>query len=708
MPAPQKILKLTDALQPVPRTRVYAKMRMADARHPTLDRQASFLNDQPMNLNDSKPYWELAPINIAGVERTGELLAQGRTEDARCHFISSARAVFTRRWPTTRKDRIRRLGEAIDTVRFPDLVPIAQALRRNEPDAPSRFLGYLRARPDPDMSRHILLPEAPPKQAQPVDPSTLLSFALWKAWRATGDPDLKHWMDRRIADILDPMVPASWHETSHTWIKLVFSALHHGGLNDTTLCELVCFGLDYAEFVNDFAHHIEPPQTSIGGNWIFFWALSGLTAATAFPEFRRSPALVHSMLARFDDELSKQVMPDGSMIEGVPGYHNCCLNLFGEFLTICREHGLTVPPGAHHAIRRLAATAVKWIKPDGRTPMFGDSQDDIFRNVARPIGPHVDLPEVRWALTGGKEGHPPAYTSAALDCIGYYALRNGWTPDACCLVFDGGRMGQAHFHEDKLSFELNAFGRPFIVDPGIHSYSNHWLREWLTVSQAHNLILLDGVGQCRWRQDRDLWYSPMPVGNPCDLGAEWDVVEAGFDGPYERDIGPVIQRRRIVFHKGDLPFWWITDRIEGEGSFDVAELFHFAHDIEQIEVIPGGVRTRIPGGPDLAVICLPAHPRTPPVPAQPEIRLFRGERNPTRGWVSPERNAECPAWEVHFGGMASLPLRRDFILLPWRHELPNDLQVRLDLDGQRPLFVLTCGDNRFQLEIPKHLKTIGT
>lgn len=64
-----------------------------------------------------------------------------------------------------------------------------------------------------------------------------------------------------------------------------------------------------------------------------------------------------------------------------------------------------------------------------------------------------------------------------------------------------------------------------------------------------------------------------------------------------------------------------------------------------------------------------------------------------------ERTGELPAQGL------TEDTRCHFIRLSWRHELPNDLPFRLDLGSQRSLFVLTCGDNRSQLEMPKYLNT---
>ena len=643
-------------------------------------------------MEEPDNYWELVNVNITGIERVGRLIEQGRVEEARNFFISAARAVFSRRWPTKRTDHLRRLGEELDTRRYPQLEETAHALRNGDPEGPPAFLDYLRDRPEPDISRHVVEPQAAPEDLKEARDGNGGAFQLWKAWTASGDPEIKTQLDSRIERFLDPYKAIEWGETNYGWVKLVCSALHHGGLEDETLCKLIMFGIDYAEYCDLIAHHVEPAQTSIGGNWIFYWVLSWLSATCVFPEFRRSPALRHAAVARFDDEISRQVMPDGSMIEGSPGYQNCCLRAFGRYLDFFSDHDIEVPDRIMDAIRRMVGFNIGILKPDWCTPMFGDSQDEQFAVHTRTLKEHLDMPVFDWALSEGEEGHPPEHESIGFECIGYYALRNGWEEDSLCMVFDGGRMGQAHCHEDKLNFELHAYGREFIVDPGVYSYSHDPFRIWLLVAQSHNTILVDGAGQCRWHQDRDKWYSHLPVDTRWEPGETFDVVEAEFSGPYEGDIGPFCQRRRVVFHKGNPPFWWITDRVEGSGEHTVTELFHFAHDIPVVEPVGDGVQTRLEGGPNLALL--------PIGPARPEIERYRGETDPFRGWVSPERNAKEPAWEVHFTGEGELPLRRDFLFLPWPEKLPETCEADLQL-GPQPRLDLGVGAKKYAVDLPE-------
>ncbi|MHB0939843.1 MAG: heparinase II/III family protein [Armatimonadota bacterium] len=617
-------------------------------------------------------YWRIAPVYIAGIDRVGYLHERGRVMEARDHFISSARAVWTWRWTSVRDYRLCRLGEALDIERYPELAEIAAALRTEEPGAAGRFLEYLRGRAAPDADFFTLPPDAS------LDPSGNHRVSqVWQGWAGTGDARFKAALDERIAEFLHPERVISWHETNWPWAQLVCSALCYGGVDDETLCRLILFGLYHAEQCNTVVHLSDPPQTSIGGNHLFNFMMGWLSFAVLFPEFRRTPALLRAVVSRLDDELSLQVTPDGAMIEGAPGYHNCCLYGARKFLDLCTHYGVELPDTTMVAWRKMLDLAVALQKPDGRAPMFGDSQDDDTAHYVGSLKDYFPSPAVRWTATRGEEGQPPAYTSIALKNIGYYVMRDSWEPDALYLCLDGGRFGQSHHHEDKLNFELSAYGRPFIVDPGVHSYSDHWFRGWSVLSQAHNTLDIDGVGQCRWRQDRNLWYSHTPLDNRWETSAAWDIVEATFDGPYEREIGPIIQTRRIVFHRGEPGFWWITDFIDGPGTHEVTEFFHFAHDLDVVP-LENGARTSNPGA-NLALLCL-----TEGV----ETHCYRGEEDPRRGWVSPKLNTVEPAWEVHFTGQSQLPLRRDFLLLPWQAGIPEDVET-----------AFTPADNKLALHV---------
>ena len=88
-------------------------------------------------------------------------------------------------------------------------------------------------------------------------------------------------------------------------------------------------------------------------------------------------------------------------------------------------------------------------------------------------------------------------------------MRSDWTEDARWLIFDTGPYGGPHGHEDKLSFELFAYGAPFIVDPGSYTYNrSDPYREYFVGSQGHNTVLVDNKSQV----------APLEFGTPCAAG----------------------------------------------------------------------------------------------------------------------------------------------------------------------------------------------
>ena len=79
------------------------------------------------------------------------------------------------------------------------------------------------------------------------------------------------------------------------------------------------------------------------------------------------------------------------------------------------------------------------MKPNFRTPMLGDSQDE-WVSYAAGMEEFFPWPDLRHVMSEGKEGSPPKAGSVAFPCIGYYVQRTGWKPEDLYLCFDGGRF----------------------------------------------------------------------------------------------------------------------------------------------------------------------------------------------------------------------------------------------------------------------------
>lgn len=79
---------------------------------------------------------------------------------------------------------------------------------------------------------------------------------------------------------------------------------------------------------------------------------------------------------------------------------------------------------------------------------------------------------------------------------GFAIFRESWDHDAIYMLVQGehGDMrinGKGHEHADELNFQLFAWGKPLIIDPGYISWDKHDMVKYAT---DHNTILVDGKG----------------------------------------------------------------------------------------------------------------------------------------------------------------------------------------------------------------------
>jgi len=173
------------------------------------------------------------------------------------------------------------------------------------------------------------------------------------------------------------------------------------------------------------------------------------------------------------------------------------------------------------------------------------------------------------------EGAPQISESFA--SAGTYVMRN----DDLYLCFnasDAGLNGRgSHGHNDALSIEISAGGRPFIVDPGTYVYTADLAQRHLFRSNAyHSTVRVDGE-----EQSTTLEAVPFVIGNEAkprvlewETNSEFDRVVAEHYG-YQRLPFPVVHRRAIVFTKSERQ-WLIEDEFVGDGKHEYEVRFHFA------------------------------------------------------------------------------------------------------------------------------------
>jgi hypothetical protein len=301
-------------------------------------------------------------------------------------------------------------------------------------------------------------------------------------------------------------------------------------------------------------------------------------------------------------EMDKQILRDGVDFEGSTGYHGFVLELLLYTFILCRANDVEIEDKYWHKLRGMLACLRSIVRPDGSTPLIGDSDGSHLLFANHRADDHSSLlaigaavfedarfkstdqapPELWWLL--GDEGLKKfqqlavagAPTSQAFPDAGLHVLRYEDLYLAFSAMASNGNRPTSHRHNDLLSVEVFANGRAFIVDPGTSVYTRNLHERHLFRSTAyHSTVQVDHEEQQIIRED-----APFRIGSTAGTDTSvWtstpdhDTIVAQHSG-YSRLPGAVSHRRSITLHKRDR-WWLIEDEISGTGEHKLATRFHF-------------------------------------------------------------------------------------------------------------------------------------
>ena len=143
-----------------------------------------------------------------------------------------------------------------------------------------------------------------------------------------------------------------------------------------------------------------------------------------------------------------------------------------------------------------------------------------------------------------------------------------------------------HKHNSRLSFELFAYDKTFIIDPGTYVYSADpkWRNKFRS-TEYHNTAVVDQEEQNVFEEHR-LFRMGSDANvkiNNWDSNENYDFLDAEHTG-YDRLDEPITHRRQIWFNKDD-GYWIIRDIFLGNddnnsqnliSKHDYEIYFHFA------------------------------------------------------------------------------------------------------------------------------------
>jgi heparan-sulfate lyase len=244
-------------------------------------------------------------------------------------------------------------------------------------------------------------------------------------------------------------------------------------------------------------------------NFVMIETLGLASVSAILPEFTEAGIWRKVVLERLTTALRMQVKADGVHGELVPSYH---LVITRYYLELMELFGMdAVPTELRDATGRMAEFCLAISAPDRRTFFVGDTNVRIdLRPVLSIAGRLLERPDFLAVATEGKEGGWPKRCHFAFKEGGFCTFRSGWDAPAVWLGLHCGPEPIEPFHSqfDRGTFELMAFGRMLMVDPGVFNYkSGDPGREEFRRTAAHQTLTLNGAnaaraGKClQWRED---------------------------------------------------------------------------------------------------------------------------------------------------------------------------------------------------------------
>jgi len=513
---------------------------------------------------------------------------------------------------------------------------------------------------------------------------------------------------------------------SISWIWAYHFCLFSSSLTQETNLKILKSIYQHAEYLENHLSFYSSPYNHLIGE------LSALfIIATVFPEFKRASLWREKSWKILKNEAGKQFYQDGIIVEQATFYQHFTLGFY-LMVALLREMNEQQGSGVKgqgsdkvwHIIEKAMESSMYLTRPDGLLPMIGDIDNArsiyienppmwdfrAFLSTGTVLFNRGDMKKVAEELSSGKgfdedslwllgidgmkkyqeiDSVYPEVTSKALDESGYYIMRNNWMRDSNYLCFDCGEIAvglfqdstpsAAHGHADILSFELSAFGRPMIIDPGFYTYhGDERLHYYFRQTKAHNTITIDGQSQAQEAGKLSWSHAPDHYPKKWISNKDFDFVEGSHDG-YKRLADPVIHRRAILFKKEGATlspeYWIIRDYLDGNREHLVESFFHFAHGIA-LNIQGRDIVAQSSAEAGILIQTIVPHQAM-------MVDIIDTGNIPDGGWIAPGYGFLIRAPILRYQARVKLPFEMTTIIYPFKGNIPPSISPELIQEGLR-------------------------
>ncbi|MFL9829338.1 heparin-sulfate lyase HepC [Flavobacterium sp. ST-87] len=261
------------------------------------------------------------------------------------------------------------------------------------------------------------------------------------------------------------------------------------------------FLMEFLSSYNEQANYVMNNYTDIG-NHRLYEALHMMYAGSSFPKMKEATAWRKSGIEILNEEIKKQLLPDGVQFELSPSYHIGTIKIFLDALQIAQLNDAEkeFPESYRSLVEKMVLAVSNYSFPDYTFPLHGNAfltnKDLMLKNYQLWAKVFPENKVIEYFATDGASGKQPDYLSGCLPNAGFYAFRNGWDTKSTVMQIKAGPPAEFHAHPDNGNFVLWVKGRDFTPDSGSFVYANvgnqeNSKRDWYRSTKAHQTLTLD-------------------------------------------------------------------------------------------------------------------------------------------------------------------------------------------------------------------------
>lgn len=344
--------------------------------------------------------------------------------------------------------------------------------------------------------------------------------------------------------------------------------------------------------------------------------------AVLFPFFEESEKWKEKALKRILMRINKDFSEEGVHKEHSPDYHVIVMRLFIEIKAFLDYYNIEYSDELYNKFEKMQEYLALIIKDNGTMPLIGDTSLSYARNCIEKQ--FIVNEQLLYEFSNGVYGKPFNSSFFQYDKSGVSIYKE---KGKLFWMFTAAFNSKVHKHADDLSFVLDYLGKEYIVDCGKYNYKeSDKYRKFFRSSFAHNNIICDGKSYLI----TDKQAEKVKIIN--SYNGEWYCYVTGIHNLYKG----VFIKRRLIQIKGAALI--IHDIIKSNDTHKYEQNFNFSSNVEISSKSKRNIN----------IINEDKFINLKQLIQIDEMKNYKGDTNPIRGWKSDKFNEKYPINTISF------------------------------------------------------------